>query len=468
MIRARLPFVAEAVTGERCGADVEISGVSVDSRSVEAGNLFVPLPGERAMGHEFVGAAMGRGATAFLWERRRALPPEYGDWPHVLVDDALTALQRLAGAYRRRLPVRIIGVTGSNGKTSTKEMIAAVLGADFATYKTPGNFNSHIGLPLALLSLSPTTEVAVLEMGMRGPGEIALLCELAAPEMGAVTNVHEAHMGRLGSREAIADAKWELIDALPEGGIAILPDNEPLLERALPAGVREVRFGTTERADVRMLDYRAEGPTECSFVVKGFSDRILLRAPGRHQATNALIALAVAEQFGVPREAAASRLSLFAPARMRMEVSRLESGAWLINDAYNASPASVRAALEVLRDLPAERRVAVLGDMLELGEAGPRFHRDIGAELSAYGVTDLVAVGEQAQDYLRGARGRLDPSRMQSADDAERASACALLALGEIRQSAASCAILVKGSRKLGLERVVASLRSQVDEAAPN
>lgn len=458
MIRAAMSFVAETCGGERVGRDVEFLGVGIDSREIRPGMLFIPLVGERADGHAYTPEALRNGAAGFVWGSGTPVPSALREVPHVRVPDTLAALQSLAAGYRRGLSARVVGVTGSNGKTSTKELIAAVLSPDLETHKSPGNQNSHIGLPLALLAIPESARAAVLEMGMRGPGEIEFLCRLAEPAIAVVTNIGEAHLGRLGSREAIAAAKWELVQSLPLGGIAVLPDDEPLLARPLPDGVRAVRVGESPGADIRMTGYRQVSPLESEFWVEGVKGPVKLRIPGRHQARNALCALAVAEAFGISRAKAADRLAGAKPVGMRMEASPLADGGWLLNDAYNAAPSSVRAALEVLRDTEADRRIAVLGDMLELGARASRLHEEIGAGLREFGVTDLIAVGEHAPDYIRGGALGISARHCRMAADADEAVRLLRGLLEDAVATRQRCAVLVKGSRRAGLERVAAEL----------
>ncbi|MHB1626850.1 MAG: UDP-N-acetylmuramoyl-tripeptide--D-alanyl-D-alanine ligase [Bacilli bacterium] len=455
MIRARLATVASWLGAQGVALDTELRGVTTDSRVAAPGQLFIPLVGERFDGHQFVRSAMAQGAAGFLWERERPLPEDLAALPHLLVMDTQTALQDLARAYRRTLDVRVIGVTGSNGKTSTKDLIAQALGTALRTHKTAGSMNNEIGLPLTLLTLPEDTEIVVLEMGMRGPGEIAALADIARVDIGVITLIGDAHIGRLGSRAAIAKAKWELVEALGSGGVAVIPADEPLLDAlAAPAGGTVGRFGAGPPPDWRLQDYQAvAGGGEFRVLPPDVS--VSLPIAGRHQAGNALCAMAVAGIVGVDMRRAAHALASASLSRMRMEMRRPHPLLTVVNDAYNASPSSVYAALEVLRDMQVDCRIAVLGDMLELGQESERLHRDVGRSLRKFAIDALLGVGEQARFYLEGAdglvRAALAPSAAAGAD-ALHAWIAGELALGR------RTAVLLKGSRKMGLETLLPGL----------
>lgn len=447
----RLSFVAEAVGGERVGTDAVCRGVTVDSREAVEGTLFVPLAGATYDAHSFIPEVMERGASGFLWQSGRPLPESLAACPHVQVADTLVALQSLAHAWRKTLPVRVIGVTGSNGKTSTKDLVAAAMATHYRVYKTPGNRNSHIGLPLCVLEWDEQTEVAVLEMGMRGLGEIAELAWIAGPEAGAITMIGEAHLERLGTRENIARAKWELIAALPYGGLAVLPDDEPLLSNLpSPAGVRRVLFGEGPQANVRLLDYEPT-PEGGILTVEGVAKPIALTVPGRHQAKNALIALALADSFGIPLAEAAEGL-----ASAQISGRRLAVRDWrhvvVIDDSYNSAPSSLRAGLEVLAQTAGVARLAVLGDMRELGPQGADLHEQIGRQLPAYDVDALITVGSLARSFADGARAAGNTEIVASVGSAEEAVAPTLAWLE--RHAGSVPVVLCKGSNALGLSLV--------------
>ena len=362
-MRWSLDLVARATGGDLSPfSGLELTGISTDTRSIQPGNLFVPLVGPDFDGHDFVEKA---GAAATLWARPGAGP----SIPFVRVQDTLQAYQDLARFYRRQLAVPIVGVTGSAGKTTTKELCAAVLGARYSVHKTAKNFNNEIGVPRTLLALEPQHEVAVVEMAMRGAGQIRELARLADTRVALITSIGEAHIELLGSREAICDAKGELLEELRPGSTAVLPAENEFFER-LRARTRceVISFAVDGPADVRCLRHESRGVHGWHLEVDVLGRRSTLDfpAPGRHNLSNLMGVLAVAALFGVTAEDAATAIASFRGAELRMEVLTLEDGVVLLNDSYNASPAAMEGALEVLATAHG-RRLAVLGDMLELG-----------------------------------------------------------------------------------------------------
>jgi UDP-N-acetylmuramoyl-tripeptide--D-alanyl-D-alanine ligase len=387
----------------------EITGVKVDSRKVEPGDLFVAL----GRGVDFRGEALERGAAATLVPERPF--------------EALAALGR---AVRDLAGARVVGITGSTGKTSTKDILAALCAPSARTVAAEASFNNEIGVPLTLCRLEPDTEVCVLELAMRGFGQIAELCEIARPEIGVVTNVGPAHLELVGSLEGVARAKGELVAALPAGGTAIVPEQFPV-----------------ERDDIEVV--RLEEPRARVDGDRTIVGGVSFNFTARHQAANAAAALAALDALGLPRpERVDVDLS-----RWRGEESALPGGGLLINDAYNANPVSMRAALAYLVERAGHhrRRVAILGDMAELGPGAPAFHQEVGEAAAHSGVDVLVAVGELARGYLEGAHGV--PVTRWYPDAAAAAAAAAADELVE----PGDC-VLVKASRALGLEVVAEAL----------
>lgn len=451
----RFSDIVRMTGGEPRGGDdaAVVRGVSKDTRTIEAGNLYVPLIGARFDGHEFVRAAHASGAAATLWQRDHGEPPE--GVPAIVVDNTLAALQRLAARYRERLPVRIVGVTGSNGKTTTKDMIAAVLAVRYNVHKTEGNLNGDIGLPLMILQMDERTELAVLEMGMRGFGEIGLLTDIAKPEAAVVTMIGEAHLEMLGSREGIARAKLEILRSLREGGLFVASGDEPLIDRLLPetpkpASMRIVRFGAGAGNDLTAGDIETDADG-ARFVVNGRREtKFSIPLPGRHNVVNALAAVAVGRHFGLNDAEIASGLAAMRPTGMRIERLVAPSGLTVLNDAYNASPTSTRASIELLQELGGFRRkIAVLGDMLELGEGGPAFHREIGALLNPERIDYVYTYGPLSKRIAEEAAAAYPEGRVRWFENKEQiASAVAAVA-------GAGDVVLVKGSRGMRLEEVV-------------
>jgi UDP-N-acetylmuramoyl-tripeptide--D-alanyl-D-alanine ligase len=425
--------VAAATRGHLVGDDAELLGASFDTRTLRPGELFVPIVAERD-GHDFVGAAVAAGAAAYL--TAAGIVPAGGDVPAIEVDDTAAALMDLASWGSRRLGAAIVGITGSVGKTSTKDLAAAAIGAGRRVVANERSFNNEQGLPVTVLGAADDTEVLVLEMGMRGFGEIARLCEVAPPTIGVVTAVAPAHTEHVGGVDGVARAKAELVEALPAHGVAVLNADDDRV-RAMAAKTRApvVLFGESSDADVRAraitLDELAR-PSFTAVTPWGTVD-VTLGASGRHMVGNALAALAVAGSVGVDLASAAAALGRASLSASRMAVRRLASGAVVIDDAYNANPSSMRAALDALAAVPAERRIAVLGVMAEIQDA-PAAHREMADYARRLGL-DVVAVGTD----LYGIAPADDPLAL-------------LGALG------AGTVVLVKASRVAQLDKLAAAL----------
>lgn len=437
-MRLTLDEVANAVGGRRSGEQAAVTGYATDSRLAAQGTLFFALRGAEMDGHDFVRDAAARGAAAAVVER-----PVDVALPQVVVTDGWKALFDLAGHALREVTPLAVGVTGSNGKTSTKELLAAGLGARHTVLKTEGNLNTETGVPLTLLRLEPGVHTAlVAEMGMQGPGEIARLAQLVRPSIGVITVIGTVHLEFFENREGLARAKGELVQALPEDGFAVLNADDPylpLLESLTRAHV--VTFGS-ERGMYRVEGYRAvDGGSE--FTVRGVPVR--LRLAGLHQARNAAAALAAAEAAGVPVAEAAPRLAEVEAVKGRMREIRTSGGVLLIDDSYNASPESMAAAFAVAAERPARRRLAVLGEMRELGAAAEPEHERIG-RLAAE-TFDAIAVIDGGHATRLAAVAGADPVR--DLDEAERW-------VGD--HVAAGDLLLIKGSRGVHLEHLVERL----------
>jgi len=455
----RLDELLAAVGGHLDGPTsvTSVAGASVDSRRVTPGSVYVALRGERVDGHRFVADAVRAGAVAALVERPVDLPPGL-DAAMVRVSDPLAALQELAAWWRARHDVRVVGITGSTGKTIAKEITADVLSRAFVTLRNEGNLNSETGLPMTLLRLAPEHEVAVLEMSMYTVGEIARLVEIARPEVGVVLAVHPTHLERAGSLERIAQAKAELPVALPADGLAVLNADDPRVAAMADLTRAEVRtFGLSAGAQVRADELRSRGldGTEFTLHAPWGSRRMVSAMPGRHLVPHALAAAAVAERFGVPLDDVAEALAAGSRAPHRMAPLEAASGARLVDDTYNASPVSMAGALDFLAEttIPAgRRRLAVLGDMLELGPDEERLHREIGAR--AAGAADgIVAVGTRGRWIAEAARAA-GASHVATASDAEEAAAV----LERELAPTVGDLVLLKASRGIGLDRTVALL----------
>ncbi len=465
MIPLSLAEVAHAVGGTFVdGADPSavVSGaVVVDSRLAGPDGLFVAVVGERTDGHQHAGAAIEAGAVGVLAARPVGVPA-------IVVDDPVAALGRLAHEVAGRTTATVVALTGSSGKTSTKDLLAQVLETAGPTVAPEGSFNNEIGVPLTVLSVDDRTRHLVLEMGARGRGHIAALCRIAQPRVSAVLNVGSAHAGEFGGREQIAAAKQEIVETLPagtDGGVAVLNADDPLV--AAMAGVtsaRVVRFGLTSGVDVRaegvVLDGR--GCAGFTLVTPEGAAPTQLGLHGAHHVSNALAAAAVARELGLDVTQVAGALQAARPrSPWRMEVVDRADGVTVVNDAYNANPESVAAALEALVALAGDRRTwAVLGEMLELGAASPDEHRAVGRLAGRLGVDRVVAVGDGARPIGDGAT-EAGTTREEPVQVADVEAAGAMLA-AELRPGDV---VLVKASRAAGLERVAAALLA--DDASP-
>ncbi|MFB3738700.1 MAG: UDP-N-acetylmuramoyl-tripeptide--D-alanyl-D-alanine ligase [Candidatus Velamenicoccus archaeovorus] len=446
--------MAACVGGRAIGAHACVRRVVIDSRDAGPGALFVALPGTRTDGHRFVDAAYARGAAGVLVGRSEPV----GGRPAVLVADPGAALVRLAACERRALEATVVGITGSVGKTTTKDLAAAVLGRRFAVTASPASFNNQLGLPLTVLAADERTEVLVCEIGAGVVGEIASLCEVARPHVGIVTVVGPAHVETFGSPAAIARAKGELVESLPPSGLAILNADDPVVsrfDRRTRASV--LRYGQGAAADVRAEDVRLTADARAVFrLADGMkSAEVELRIPGRHVVTDALAAAACGLALGVPLDDCAEGLGTAAAPPGRMQVLEGAGGIVVWNDAYNANPTSVTAALHAVGALSnGAGRIAVLGPMAELGRTSRIEHERIGRLAARSGLARLIAVGPEGRWIVRGAVG----SGMRS--DRASWSSGVEEALREVRRAVRpGDVVLVKASRAVGLDRLAEALR---------
>jgi UDP-N-acetylmuramoyl-tripeptide--D-alanyl-D-alanine ligase len=444
--------LARAVGGRAIRKGRTVTGVSTDTRTLQPGDAFfalLPREGEGADGHEYVGSAAERGASTAVVCRP---VPECPGLGLVEVDDTLLALGRLGAMWRRRMPARVVAVTGSVGKTSTKGMIGAVLSRVARTVASERSYNNEIGVPLTLLELDRSHEFCVLEFAMRGSGEIRYLAEIAQPEVAVTTNIGMSHIGRLGTLAAIAAAKGEVLPLLPITGTAVLNRADAFFhELRGRTRARVLSFGLQDEADVRADEVEARGLQGTTFTCRigDAAADVRLRIPGAHFVENALAAAAAAHALGIALPAIAQGLSAYGGAEMRGLVIEAPGGLSVIADCYNASPASVEVALRLLASTEG-RRVFVFGDMAELGDAGPEAHRHVGQQVADSGVALLVTVGGLAEltGEVAAARG-VEVTQVASAAEALKVLAGRLYA-GDV--------VLVKGSRVMHLEDVVEGL----------
>lgn len=424
------------------------TGYAFDTRMLAPGDLFFALKGEERDGHAFVADAESKGAVGAVVDHRMEGVPE--DWPQIVVASTLTALQRLATEVRRSLTLPVVAISGSNGKTTTKDMLAMLLETRMRVHKSPGNFNNHIGVPLSVLGLDETSEVLVVELGSNHRGEIRRLCEIAKPTVGLITNVGRAHIGLFGSLREIALEKTDIVRCLDGEGKGVVNADDAAIREALEGLERELlRFGIREQAEFRATDIELRDISGVRFRIAGTV--FALKTPGIHSVYNALAAVATASLFGILRDEAARVLAGFEP--VRLKPTRV-GDITVIDDTYNANPDSVRAALDVISGMDARRKVFIIGEMLELGKHAQDLHKEIGRLVASAGVGLLVGIGDLTSSTLDEAvASGLKPdaalffgSKGDARDGIRR-----LLKPGDL--------VLVKGSRLAGLEDICEFIR---------
>lgn len=457
MYRFTVEEIIKAVTGELLQGDpaAAFSSVSTDTRQVKKGDLFIALIGERFDAHDFIGEAIEGGAAGIIAGRR----VDTGDWqgPVILMKDTLKALQDLARYNRSRFAGPVVAITGSNGKTTTKDMMAAVLEQQFTALKTEGNFNNEIGLPLTLLKLDDNYGAVILEMGMRGMGEIDLLAGIAMPSGAVITNIGETHLERLGTVDNIARAKGELLQHIQAAGFAVLNGDDPRIrQQASRCGGRIIFYGTAGDALIKAVDIVTPEAKRVSFtaVTPDGEVRINLPVPGRHNVLNALAAVGVGLEMGLTLEQIRVGLENTKLTAMRLAITEGRK-ITIIDDTYNANPASVKAALQILADLGGSRRkVAILGDMYELGSRAAEGHREVGMEAAAQKVDVLITVGRLAGEIALGASMAEDaPAEIISLNNNAEVKTYLerIIRPGDV--------VLVKGSRGMKMEEIVNRLK---------
>ncbi|HHV98112.1 MAG TPA: UDP-N-acetylmuramoyl-tripeptide--D-alanyl-D-alanine ligase [Clostridiaceae bacterium] len=446
--------IMDAVGGTFLSGNSEtvITGVSTDSRTISAGNLFIPIAGARFDGHDFIGQAFERGAAACL-THKEDIPDVSGTV--IKVSDTLRALGDLASFYRKKFNIPVVGITGSVGKTSTKEMVAAVLSQQYRVMKTEGNFNNEIGLPLTMFSLDKSHQCAVIEMGMSGFGEISRLSRISQPDIAIITNIGLSHIEKLGSRQNILKAKMEILDGLSRNGVVILNGDDQLLSgmrNLLP--YKTIFYGLEDDADYQAFDIKTAGEQGTYFKIEinNKTYEVHIPVPGIHNVHNALAAIAAGIELKVPVEKIIKGIGEYTPAKMRLNILSF-NGIKIINDTYNASPQSMEAALGVLKDIEGNRKIAVLGDMLEMGSWADKAHKDVGKFAFESGVELLITVGENGRNIARGALDSgMNPEKVHQCETNEEIVNLleGLMTNGDV--------ILVKGSRGMKMEEIVERL----------
>lgn len=450
-----LSDIARILNLEKKGLDTTpVYGISIDSRTLQPGMVFVALKGNHFDGHAFIKEAFSKGAVAVIAEKNRTPLEDFSGKVLFEVPDSLWALQQVAKAYRKKFSFPIVAITGSNGKTTTKEMMAQILNTQFQTFKTPGNLNNHIGVPLSICQWHHGGEVGVMEMGANHFGEIRALCEIAQPTHGVITNIGKAHLEGFGDIHGVLKAKAELLEYLSHSGTAFLNGDDPLLKTVEKMASHTVTFGFGEGCDVRGIPLESKNENGLFMEVEGHP--ISLPMKGKHNLYNALAAIAVARNFQVSWENITKALSEFTPPGMRMEWISLSNGVILINDAYNANPSSMEQGLREFASIPGfVRYVAVLGDMAELGNATLNEHEKLGELLSDLSVSAVFCTGPAMKTACNVAKEK-GLSQVFWFEDAL-----------ELAKTLASWVkpgdgIFVKASRAMGMEKVVEFLKNQI------
>ncbi|MFE9279611.1 UDP-N-acetylmuramoyl-tripeptide--D-alanyl-D-alanine ligase [Paenibacillus glucanolyticus] len=458
MIKRSIEEIISMVGGIKTTGTSEvlnIQGVSIDSRTLKEGNLFVPIV-RIDDGHNYVEQAFENGAVAALWQADHVPPPE--GLPLIIVENTLKALQNLAQSYRGQLNCKVIGVTGSNGKTTVKDIVTSILSTTYKVQKTYGNLNGEYGLPLSLLEVEEDTEIVVLEMGMSNAGEMTILSEIAKPDIGVITMIGVSHLSSLGSREGIALAKLELLQGLNSNGALIINGDEPLLtkplsERRLPETLSVIRFGESHTNDYFPLTIEIN-PSDLSFTMNRYQDKFSVRLLGRHNVLNVLAAIAVADRLQINQQDIQSGLNNLEVTGMRMERIPTLKGFLIINDAWNASPVSMKAAIETVSNLDGfNKKVLVLGDMLELGEKENEFHEDIAKSIDVTKIHSVFTIGNLSRIISNSlSNSKIEGIVKHFTSKEDLVSECnQLLNKNDV--------ILVKGSRGLKLEDICNSLK---------
>ncbi|MDA1866948.1 UDP-N-acetylmuramoyl-tripeptide--D-alanyl-D-alanine ligase [Bacillus thuringiensis] len=450
LIQLQLNKLEEIVNGEGLQESfhyIEMQGVCIDSKKITKGNLFVPIIRVKD-GHDYVKEAMEKGAAASLWKKSYGDPPK--GIPIIFVDDTLLALQKIARYYRKTSNVKVIGITGSNGKTMVKDIISTILSTTYRVHKTKGNLNSQIGLPLTILEMKQDTELLILEMGMSETGQIRNLAQIAQPDVAIITMIGQSHLETLGSREEIAKAKFEIVDGLNDGGLFLYNGDEPLLSQNINMlGIESKSFGGKYTNDLFPTNVQLD---EYGVHFKLNHSKIQYDVPlhGKHNIFNTIVGIAVGQFYKVPIEKIQEALQQINITQMRFQFLTAKTGFTIINDAWNASPSSMRAAIETLQKLNAyKKKIIVIGDMLELGKKAETYHREIGKMLNEESIQYVFTYGELAKIVAEEARKNYHTGKIKSFDNK------AKIAEEVLKVITKKDVVLLKGSRGMALEEIV-------------
>ncbi|OJE47623.1 UDP-N-acetylmuramoyl-tripeptide--D-alanyl-D-alanine ligase [Bacillus proteolyticus] len=450
MIQMNLKKLEEVVDGEGLQESfhhIEIHGVCINSKNIKEGNLFIPIIRVKD-GHEYVKEAMDNGAVASLWKKSYGTPPK--GIPIIFVDDTLFALQQLAQFYRNELGVKVIGITGSNGKTTVKDIIGGILSTTYSVHKTKGNLNSQVGLPLTILEMKRDTEFLILEMGMSEKGQIRNLSQIAQPDVSIITMIGQSHLETLGSREEIARAKLEIIDGLKDEGLFLYNGDETLLSRNNNVlGLKCKSFGEKDTNNLFPTNVQLD---EYGVHFKLNDSKLQYDVPlhGKHNILNTIVGIAVGQFYNVSPEKIKEALRQINITHMRFQFLTAKTGFTIINDAWNASPSSMKAAIETLEKLNVyQKKIIVIGDMLELGKKAETYHREIGKMLNEESIHYVFTYGELAEIVAEEARKNYHTGKVQSFDNK------AEIAKEVLKVITKKDVVLLKGSRGMALEEIV-------------
>lgn len=457
------------ILGTECIGDSSASvfGAVIDSRQAHGGEIFFALPGEKVDGHDYIEVAWKNGANLAIAEKEKMKERANFAVPKgkalILVKSGLSAMQKLAEAWRKKLEPKVIAITGSNGKTTTKDMVAAVLGQKYRVHKNKENQNNELGVPMTILNAPEATEILVIEMGMRGLGQIKALCDFVHPNTGVITNIGTTHMELLGSQENIAKAKWELIDALPDEGVAIL-NGEDLwsIQKAKTDPHSQLFYGFEGKyhaADIQGINLEQTGTLGTRFEVRSQTELVkaYLPLPGEHNVLDALSALAAGKVYGISLQEGCKGLAELELSKMRLELHQGINGSTLLSDVYNANPTSMQASLKVLKERASQGTLAILGEMYELGEASASGHYAVGQAVAELGITELITVGSLAEEIARGAvESGIEPDRVHICPDRESAISQAKLLLNSL---GTETWVLIKASRGMKMEKITEALQ---------
>lgn len=456
MIKILIKDIIEILDADYSGnIDKLICGVSIDSRKVFENNLFVPIKGLTTNGHSYIASAIEKGAVATLWNRDEPNPPT--DIAVIFVDDTILGLQKIARAYRNKLKTKIVGITGSNGKTSTKDIAAGILSQKYITQKTLGNYNTEIGVPYTLLSLDEDCEVAVIEMGMERAGEIDFLTRLVRPDIGIITSVGLVHIDNFESIEDIASAKLEIVNGIKDNGLFIYYGDDELIQNTvdnteIKVSIKRKTFGEHKKNSLWLKKFKEDINGITFKISDDECGELHMEMLGKHQALNALAAILTAKELGMNYEEIELGLLKIEKTGLRNEVLKIKN-CTILNDCYKSNPVSIKAALDIFELFESPKKIVVLGDMLGYREMSDDMHYNVGRDLYSYKIDELVTIGEMAKHMARGARENTEIKSIIEFDTKEQATQYISKYLDT------NSAMLIKGSRFLKLEEITNILK---------